>query len=184
MTNQVPPIVQILMYAREYSPTRRVSLDAIEFDFVQSCVTKLVSGYALRFDMIHLLINAIDKPDINMITRGDVTRWGLVDTNNLNRMFDSHDDSCAIRYLYLRHVGMTGIYSIALAISWVEALYAGLQVLRLSLELRSAHTCRDNALQTLAEFNSTNSMSDQDDSDIEESLDLTACRIDLDYLII
>lgn len=189
MSKQTTPIVQILAYAQEYafrySPTRRdVSWAEIEIDFVNSCVNKFASGYGGRSDMFSRLLRSLENAETNMITRGDVTRWGLVDATGLNRMFDSHSDDCTIRYLYFRHLGMTGIYSIALVISWVEAIYAGLQLLRTSLELLDARICRDNVLQTLSEFNSNTCMSDQEDSDLDESLDFSSCRIDVDYLII
>jgi hypothetical protein len=160
-------------------------LESTEGDFIESCITKFVPKYCNQLEqfrdrdvspseMIHKLISLVERPDEISITHTDFIQWGLTNAISIN--------NDPISYIHFKYLAID-IISIAAMIDWVEAIYAGLHLLRSEMKLKVAQMDRNNALQTLADSNIYQS-DNESTFDLDESIDFTTYEIDRDYFII
>jgi hypothetical protein len=168
-------ITHVSAYAQTISAVQYRLLESVEADFIESCITKFVPRYANQLNMIHKLISLVDRPDTISITRTDFSQWGLDNAISI--------DNDPISYIHFKYLG-TDTISIAVMVDWVEAIYAGLHLLRSEMKLKVAQMDRNSALQALADSIIVHLDDDESDTGLVESTDFTAYQIDSDYFII
>lgn len=172
MSNSVISIVSVVNYVPKYSQTISVIqyrlVESIEANFIESCIIKFAPKYQKQLNMIYKLIDLVDRPNVPNINLDDLTKWNLNHVLNLREPLS-----------YIRFKGL-GLFALEITsiINWVEAIYAGLHLLRSEMRLKIAQSTESNALQTLADLSVTNYISDND------SLDSLSESESIDYLII
>lgn len=186
MSDRVLPITSIANYVPKYCQSITVEqyrlIESIEANFIESCVIKFASKYQKHMDMFHKLIGLVEQPDDQKIILSELIKWKLDHIKTFYRPQSYADlQMCCIINHDLNQI-----------ISWVNAIYLGLYLLRSEMRLLRTEICllntqirlkevrlsETNALKALANLSEINYVSDNDsDDNLSESETI-------DYLII
>lgn len=210
-------IVHIVQFVPEYIASipmiKFCSLESIQIEFVEACVHKFVPEYISHMGTIHKLIRLMECPNECSIHKYELNQLDIFDDESIDMIYDNNgayrsDNDSNISLLNFRQIVVYRKFNL---LSWLDAIYAGIQLIQIQFELKVAQTNQDHALQAFA--NITHDKLDQNDNDSDtsrpewsdcdmdqndnesdasqyeckfndNSLDFTTYQTDMDYFII
>lgn len=172
------PIIIINNFVDKYMPVDQTkTIGYINNEFIDACIQELkLSHY--NSNMIHKLINILEVPNSFLISLTELKQW-LIISNEIDsvNMIMSYNGVVDIDWKYLVSPDGSKIMTINLnhfkkiitvqgdkhLITWLSAIYAGLQLLQYKLKMQKALNCTTSALDAFAKMALTKRRSLSDD---------------------
>lgn len=172
------PIIIINNFVDKYMPVDQTkTIGYINNEFIDACIQELkLSHY--NSNMIHKLINILEVPNSFLISLTELKQWSII-SNEIDsvNMIMSYNGVVDIDWKYLVSPDGSKIMTINLnhfkkiitvqgdkhLITWLSAIYAGLQLLQYKLKMQKALNCTTSALDAFAKMALTKRRSLSDD---------------------
>lgn len=172
------PIIIINNFVDKYMPVDQTkTIGYINNEFIDACIQELkLSHY--NSNMIHKLINILEVPNSFLISLTELKQW-LIISNEINSdiVIMTYNGVANIDWKYLVSPDGTNTMIINLnhfkkiitvqgddhLISYISAIYAGLQLLQYKLKMQKALNCTTSALDAFARMALTKRRSLSDD---------------------
>lgn len=172
------PIIIINDFVNQYMPVdQNKSIGYINNEFIDACIKEL-KLFHYNSNMIHKLIHILEVPNSFLISLTELKQWSII-SNEIDsvNMIMSYNGVVDIDWKYLVSPDGSKIMTINLnhfkkiitvqgdkhLITWLSAIYAGLQLLQYKLKMQKALNCTTSALDAFAKMALTKRRSLSDD---------------------